>query len=91
MGCVALEQKSDVQAELRRMSVHTHWQRHGIGSMLGQELLTYARDVGFQEVFLTTSTVQEPARRMYARLGWVEVSKSRYQSIDFHKLSYKFS
>ncbi|KIJ94013.1 hypothetical protein K443DRAFT_111193 [Laccaria amethystina LaAM-08-1] len=58
-------------AELRRMAVSPHHRRLGIGQLLAITLIAHARERGLASVFLTTTSYQAPAIRLYERMGWV--------------------
>lgn len=58
-------------AELRRMTVSPHHRRLGIGQLLLITLITHAWERGLASVFLTTTSYQIPAIRLYERMGWV--------------------
>jgi ribosomal protein S18 acetylase RimI-like enzyme len=79
IGSIALEEKSEVEAELRRMTVSVDYRRRGLGNRLNKHLLDYARQQGFSSVFLTTPDFNEPAIRMYKGVGYrVEWSSRGY-------------
>ena len=58
-------------AELRRMTVSPHHRRLGIGQLLLITVIAHARERGLASVFLTTTSHQAPAIRLYERMGWV--------------------
>ncbi len=89
VGCVALEHKSEQQAELRRMSVDANWQRRGIAAQLCRALLAHAKAAGYDEVFLTTSQAQPAARALYECTGWQETESGKvFWNVSFHKYVY---
>ncbi|GFH19494.1 uncharacterized protein HaLaN_16448, partial [Haematococcus lacustris] len=55
VGCVALERKTDSEAELRRMSVSTTLHRGGVGMRLAKAVVQHARMAGFAKVRLATA------------------------------------
>ncbi|KAG2495832.1 hypothetical protein HYH03_006071 [Edaphochlamys debaryana] len=71
VGHVALERKSWQVAELRRMAVHPDYRRYGIAALLTDGLVRHARDVGFRELVLSTTNMQQAACRLYESKGWV--------------------
>jgi ribosomal protein S18 acetylase RimI-like enzyme len=80
IGSIALEEKSRIEAELRRMVVSVDYRRRGLGKVLNEHLLAYARQQGFSTVFLTTPDFNEPAIRMYKSVGYqVEWSGRGYE------------
>lgn len=63
---------------LEQIYLSPPWQNRGVGSLLIQQLIEEARAQG---VPLRLSTAKiNPARRLYERLGFVEVSRSEYKT-----------
>ncbi|XP_041031963.1 probable N-acetyltransferase camello [Carcharodon carcharias] len=63
--------------QLMRLSVDRRYRHHGLGSRLTQTVLDFARTSGYHRCSLQTSDVQEPALRLYQRLGFRLVSSNR--------------
>ncbi|XP_078392778.1 N-acetyltransferase 8B-like [Cetorhinus maximus] len=63
--------------QLARLSVDRRYRRHGLGARLTQTVLDFARARGYHRCSLQTSNVQEPALRLYRRLGFRLVSSTR--------------
>lgn len=59
--------------ELAKMAVAPEAQGLGIGLLLGQAVIAFARDAGAETVFLLTNSRLAPALRLYAKLGFVPV------------------
>ena len=72
LGMVGMQYLNDDECELRRMSVSTKARRLGVGTLLVQHLLQFARNEGFKKCILSTLTRMIPGRRMYEKLGFVE-------------------
>jgi len=78
VGCVALTQLTDTltggHAELKSMRTAPHRTGEGIGSQLVDFALDRAREAGAVRVSLETGSQEffGPARRLYARRGFVE-------------------
>lgn len=60
---------------LRRMAVLPEFRRLGVAKKLLNELLNYAREIGYKEVVLLTTSAQEAALRFYPKHGFQLVSK----------------
>lgn len=79
VGTVGLDSSTNddqTTAELRRMTVSPHHRRLGIGQLLLITLIAHARERGLASVFLTTTSYQAPAIRLYERMGWVVQRRS---------------
>jgi len=65
-----LERIDDETAEIRRMRVHPDYRRRGIGSMLVDRLVDFARSRGFKRIILYTTDRQRPAIALYRKKGF---------------------
>ena len=63
------------QAELETIAVDTHFQRCGLARGLFAELAGRLRLAGVTEVILEVRASNEPALRLYRRLGFVETGR----------------
>ncbi|KAF9125735.1 hypothetical protein BGW39_007185 [Mortierella sp. 14UC] len=63
-------QPSDLDAELRRLSVHPNYRRLGIAKLLIQTLQESAKKQGFKRVILSTTIHQSEALVGYIRFGF---------------------
>jgi ribosomal protein S18 acetylase RimI-like enzyme len=52
------------------MSVHKSARGLGIAQCLVQHAITHSKAQGFQTLFLTTTNAQQPAIRLYLKMGW---------------------
>ena len=73
-GAVFLTDEGDGLARLRLLHVEPFARRRGIGDALVATCLQFARDKHYRAVTLWTHKILEPARRIYARHGFVCVS-----------------
>jgi ribosomal-protein-alanine N-acetyltransferase len=62
------------QGELANLAVHPDFQGRSIGSRLLDRVLSEARNVGIESLFLEVRESNEKARRLYSRRGFVQVS-----------------
>lgn len=76
VGIVAIERISDVEGELRRMSVRSDFRRCGLGRLLVSHLEQWAQANKFSRVTLNTGVVMAEARRFYESLGYRETHRS---------------
>ena len=85
IGMVALVSESDHEesfgkpraavGRLRRMAVLPEFRRLGVAKKLLNELLRYAKKIGYKHVVLLTTSAQEAALRFYPKHGFQLVSK----------------
>lgn len=74
VGCCALVVPADYTTyELAKMAVSPAVQRLGIGRMLGEALVGYARKSGIKRLFLEGNTKMEASIILYKKLGFKEV------------------
>jgi ribosomal protein S18 acetylase RimI-like enzyme len=68
-GAVVLMPDKAPSFYLDELGVHEDWRRRGIGLALGRSVLTEARAMGCETIWLATEDDNDPARALYARLG----------------------
>nr|KMW31594.1 MarR family transcriptional regulator [Sphingobium yanoikuyae] len=73
-GAIFLTDEGNGLARLRLLHVEPFARRRGIGDALVATCLQFARDKHYRAVTLWTHKILEPARRIYARHGFVCVS-----------------
>jgi putative acetyltransferase len=74
VGCIALRPLTDDAGEVKRLYVKPSARGGGLGEALVQAILNDARAIGYRELKLDTIDWMRDARRLYARLGFVECS-----------------
>ena len=70
IGTGAIRPYDEATAELKRLYLLEEYHGQGIGYRLTAALLSFAVEVGYRRVRLTTDVVQARARRFYERLGF---------------------
>lgn len=72
VGCIALDHQEERPgwAKLRWFFVEKEARGHGIGSLLFAAALAFARDVGYEGIFLHTVNDLHEARRVYEKNGF---------------------
>ena len=78
-GCVALRGIDATSCEMKRMFVYERFHGQGIGRALATEIVSQARNLGYQRILLDTSVRQNEAARLYASLGFKVIA-------PYHKL-----
>jgi len=63
--------------ELESVAVEARWQRRGVGEALCRAVLAWCRVEGAREVELEVRAASLGARRMYERLGFIEVGRRK--------------
>ncbi|MBD1910123.1 GNAT family N-acetyltransferase [Leptolyngbya sp. FACHB-16] len=74
VGTCALIKMTDDTFELAKMAVSEEAQGKGIGWQLGQAAITKARELGAKTLYLESSTILEPAIKLYQKLGFRKVT-----------------
>ena len=74
LGCGALRQLDPLHGELKSMRTAAEHRGRGVGSLVLEHLVAEARSRGYHRLSLETGSPEAfaPARRLYARRGFVE-------------------
>lgn len=78
----ALKRTSPVRAEIKRMRVHPDYQRRGFGQSMLVHLESRARELGYTDVHLETTTLQKAAQQLYLKHGYREIGRKRVGPFD---------
>jgi ribosomal protein S18 acetylase RimI-like enzyme len=84
-GTVALIPASEGVLELTKMAVSPAFQGRGIASLLMQQCIDHAQDLGTQTIFLETHSSLTAALSLYKKFGFVETPgdpESQYARAD---------
>lgn len=74
VGCCALINHPEKNSyELAKMAVSDHCQGMGLGRLLGESAVEYARSHGIRKLFLEGNTRLEASIALYRKLGFREV------------------
>jgi GNAT superfamily N-acetyltransferase len=77
-GCVMCTRKDDYVAQLRLLFVEPWTRGMGIGGLLVEECVGFARAAGYDRIALWTNAVLADARRIYERAGFELELERRY-------------
>jgi ribosomal protein S18 acetylase RimI-like enzyme len=78
----ALRRTDPARAEIRRMRVHTDFQRQGFGQAIYTALEKRARELGYTLLHLDTAVVLVGAQHFYAKNGYQEVRRGKLGILD---------
>ena len=74
IGTGAIRQLQDKICELKRLWLLTEYHHQGLGYRMLQELLTVAREMGYERIRLETDAVfQKRAVQFYKQIGFYEI------------------
>lgn len=74
LGCVALRDRGEGIAEMRRMYVAPAAQGRGLGKALARAIMDEARALGYRRMRLDTGPLQHEAVAMYRSLGFQPIA-----------------
>ena len=78
----ALHRVSDHHAEVKRMRVHPHCQRRGLGDAILRQLEACALSRGYHRLTLDTTVQQVAAQQLYAKHGYRETGRTKVGPFD---------
>ena len=73
VGTTSLLKKNEAVFELGKMAVTTNAQGYGIGTLLLEHSLNFAKQKGIQKIILYSNTMLETAINLYRKYGFVEI------------------
>jgi DNA-binding MarR family transcriptional regulator/GNAT superfamily N-acetyltransferase len=86
VGAVFCMRDDDTTARLRLLHVEPSARGTGVGTMLVEECVRFAREAGYETIRLWTVSVLAPARRIYQRTGFALVEEDTAERFG-HRLT----
>ena len=80
-GMVGIDEVSQEEAELRRMSVASDMRRQAIGWKLLEATEAFCRQRGYQRIQLYTADFLHPAHALYQKFGYQLVAEDKYGGV----------
>jgi ribosomal protein S18 acetylase RimI-like enzyme len=74
VGCIALKRHSTTICEMKRLFVHEHTQRKGLGRALCASVISLGRSLNYEFMRLETGDLQTEAQALYRSLGFYEIA-----------------
>ena len=72
-GCVAVRNKGENIAELKRMYVKPAARKLGISKQLLEQAILFAKNAGYKKIRLDTLATMTPAINLYKQFGFYEI------------------
>lgn len=73
VGTASLLRKNNAVFELGKMAVSANAQGYGVGTLLLEHSLNFAKQKGIQKIILYSNTILETAINLYRKYGFVEI------------------
>jgi len=75
VGCVAVDRVENATAEIHRVYLDAHLRGRGLGRVLVETALTWARQHGFARTVLWSDTRFTQSHRLYDRMGFARLGE----------------
>lgn len=81
-GSIALRKIDEERCELKRMYIKPEFRRRGIARTLVKQLISDAKEIGYQCMLLDTLPFLQIAINMYKKLGFYEIGRYNDSPMD---------
>ena len=88
VGTCALIKHRDGILELAKMAVTKKYQGRGIGAKLMQAIISRARELNAEAIYLQTSTKLKAANYLYQKFGFKKTKKSPFKSARYARTTF---
>ncbi len=82
VGITGVRDLGDSRCELKRMYVKRDWRGLGVGRLLCEAALRFAREFGYASVRLDTLPSMDAAVHLYRSLGFVDIPAYRHNPME---------
>lgn len=82
VSCVAYQEFAPGIAEMKRLYVVPDHRRHHVGRLLTEAIITLARQMGYEQIYLDTMPVMKAAQSLYERLGFHVIGPYNHQELN---------
>jgi putative acetyltransferase len=77
-GCIAIRNKGEEIAELKRMYVQPAYRKNGVAKELLQQAILFAKNAGYKKIRLDTLATMTPAINLYKQFSFYEIHAYYY-------------
>lgn len=89
-GCVAFEQPNNDTAYLNRLSVSPEFRHKGIGSLLVQHIIEYAKSKKVKNISIGIIAEHTQLKDWYLEIGFIEDETQKFDHLPFNVLYMKY-
>lgn len=73
IGCIALRRYDETSSELKRLFLHNGYRGLGISKLLIKQVISDAKEIGYQRILLDTLNTMKSAIHVYKSFGFKEI------------------
>ena len=80
-GCIAMRPFDEKRCEMKRLYVRPQYRKLKLGYTLAVKLIEEAKKEGYETMLLDTLTFMQDARRLYERIGFLQIEQYYHNPI----------